>query len=155
MHDPIELEPVTIHLQLPRSQRSSIEALSEIRVASMSGALVPLSELVRVEESQLDVSLHRKNLKPLIYVIGEVAGTQESPVYAILDMDAAINQLEGTGGAVIEQYFRDEPFSEAHVALRWDGEWAITYEVFRDLGGAFAAARTSVFKPFSITTRPT
>jgi len=145
LHDAIELEPVTIRLQLPRPERSSIEALSEIRLASMSGALVPLSELVRVEESELDVSLHRKNLKPLVYVVGEVAGAQESPVYAILDMGAAIDQLEGTGGAVVEQYFRDEPWSEAHVALRWDGEWAITYEVFRDLGGAFGAVLILIY----------
>jgi len=111
----------------------------------MAGTLVPLSELVHIEESRLDISLHRKNLKPLVYVLGEMAGTQESPVYAILDMGAAIDQLEGTDGAVIEQYFRDEPWSEAHVAVRWDGEWSITYEVFRDLGGAFGAALILIY----------
>lgn len=111
----------------------------------MAGTLVPLSELVHIEESRLDISLHRKNLKPLVYVLGEMAGTQESPVYAILDMGAAIDQLEGTDGAVIEQYFRDEPWPEAHGAVRWDGEWSITYEVFRDLGGAFGAALILIY----------
>jgi multidrug efflux pump subunit AcrB len=60
-------------------------------------------------------------------------------------MDAAISALEGTGGAVIEQYFRDEPWSEARAAIHWDGEWAITYEVFRDLGGAFGAVLILIY----------
>jgi len=145
LHDAVELEPVTIRLQLPRPARSSIEALSEIRIASMAGTLVPLSELVNVTESQLDVSLHRKNLKPVVYVVAEVAGAQESPVYAILDMDAALSQIKGADGSVIQQYFRDEPWSEAQVALRWDGEWSITYEVFRDLGGAFGAVLVLIY----------
>jgi len=145
LHDPEELEPVTIRLQLPRPQRSSIEALAEIRLASMSGALVPLSELVEVEESELQISLHRKNLKPLVYVIGEVAGERESPVYAILEMDEALSALETPDGTAIEQHFRDEPWSQQRVALRWDGEWSITYEVFRDLGGAFGAVLILIY----------
>jgi multidrug efflux pump subunit AcrB len=145
LHDPVELEPVTIRLQLPRAERSSVRDLSQIRLASMAGTLVPLSELVRVTESTLDLSLHRKNLKPVVYVVGEVAGAQESPVYAILDMDEAIASLEGTRGAVVEQHFRDEPWSEARASIHWDGEWAITYEVFRDLGGAFGAVLILIY----------
>jgi len=145
LHDPIELESVPIRLQLPRPERSSIAALSQLRLVSMGGAMVPLSELVRVTESQLDSSLHRKNLKPVVYVVGEVAGAQESPVYAILEMGDAISALPSPYGTVVEQYFRDEPPSDDQVAVRWDGEWAITYEVFRDLGGAFGAALVLIY----------
>ncbi len=145
LHDPVELEPVAIRLRLPRSERSSVAALSELRLMSTRGAMVPLSELVRVTESQLDASLHRKNLRPVVYVLGEVAGTQESPVYAMLAMGDAVSALPSPDGSVVEQYFRDEPPSDDRVAVRWDGEWAITYEVFRDLGGAFGAALVLIY----------
>jgi multidrug efflux pump subunit AcrB len=145
LRDPEESEPVAIELRLPRSERSSVADLASVRVASMSGALVPLSELVRVEETVEPVSRHRKNLKPVVYVTGDVAGSAESPVYAILEMGDRIAELELPGGGKVEQFYRDEPWSEERSAMKWDGEWHITYEVFRDLGVSFGVVLLLIY----------
>lgn len=157
LHAEEAFEAVPIRLQLPRGERSSSADLGRVRIASMNGALVPLSELVRVEKQTEPVTRYRKNLKPVVYVVGEVAGRQESPVYAILDMKKQIAQLSTPGGATVEQFFRAEPWSQEQPAIKWDGEWHITYEVFRDLGLSFAIVLILIylliiawFKSFSV-----
>jgi multidrug efflux pump subunit AcrB len=145
LHDDREVEPVKIELRLPRAERSSVKALSAVRLKSRSGSLVPLSELVRVRETTEATSLHRKNLKPVVYVTGDVAGVEESPVYAILDMAEKIDLLDTPYGGTIEQLYTDQPWSDARPSLKWDGEWHITYEVFRDLGLAFGAVLILIY----------
>jgi len=145
LHLQDEAEPVTIRLQLPRAERSSLADLLDLKLASRSGALVPLSELVREEETTQPVSRHRKNLKPVVYVTGDVAGTQESPVYAILAMGDRVARLHAPEGGGIEQFYRDEPWSEERPAVKWDGEWHITYEVFRDLGISFGVVLIIIY----------
>jgi multidrug efflux pump subunit AcrB len=145
LRDPAEAEPVAIELRLPRPERSSVDDLAGVRVVSTAGALVPLSELVRIQETVEPVSRHRKNLKPVVYVVGDVAGTEESPVYAILGMADRIAQLETPEGGTVEQFYRDEPWSEERPAMKWDGEWHITYEVFRDLGVSFGVVLLLIY----------
>jgi len=145
LHDPDEAEAVPIRLELPRAQRSGLEPLLSLRVASNEGALVPLAELVRVDESVLEPSRDRKNLKPVVYVTGDVAGEVESPVYAILDMAEKIAEIERPGGVPVPQLYKAAPFGEQERALKWDGEWQITYEVFRDLGSAFAVVLVLIY----------
>jgi multidrug efflux pump subunit AcrB len=145
LRDPREAETVSIRLQLPLAERSSVEDLARVKVFSRSGVLVPLVEVVQVEETTEAFSRHRKNLRPVIYVTGEVAGSEESPVYAILGMAGAINALRAPGGAAVEQYYRDEPLSEERPAMKWDGEWHITYEVFRDLGISFGLVLVLIY----------
>ncbi len=145
LHVARELEPVEIQIEMPRAERSSIARLGEIRVASHSGDLIPLSELVEVEIDSRRSARHRKNLRPVVYVTGDVAGTSESPVYAILAMAKEIDQLELPTGGRVEQYYRDEPVSTRTAAMKWDGEWHITYEVFRDLGAAFGVVLILIY----------
>ncbi|MCG8455772.1 MAG: efflux RND transporter permease subunit, partial [Holophagales bacterium] len=146
VHERDEVEPVTVRLELPRADRSSVEALARLRLRSTRGsATVPLSELVEVRESMLAPSRHRKNLRPVAYVVAEVAGEAESPVYAILDMSERLEGLELPAGSSLEQHFTDEPTSTARASIAWDGEWRITYEVFRDLGAAFGAVLILIY----------
>ncbi len=137
-HQPEEKEDVDIVLQLPRAQRSSPAGLGEIRVASASGALVPLSELTRVETGVIETSIYHKNLKRVVYVSGDVAGKEESPAYAIISLSKTLDKLRGPGGYSVERYATHLPFLTDRTSMKWDGEWQITYEVFRDLGFAFA-----------------
>jgi multidrug efflux pump subunit AcrB len=137
LRDPREAETVSIRLQLPLAERSSVDDLAGVKVATAGGTLVPLAELVDVEQTTEEISRHRKNLRPVIYVTGDVAGTEESPVYAILKMARDIDEIPLPGGAAVEQFYRDQPWSEERPAMKWDGEWHVTYEVFRDLGVAF------------------
>jgi multidrug efflux pump subunit AcrB len=145
LHDPAEAETVPIVVRLPRSERSSVADLRQVRLAAASGALVPLSELARVEETVTPVSRHRKNLQPVVYVIGDVAGKAESPIYAILSMADRIGRIALPGGGAVEQYYRDEPWAEERAAMKWDGEWHITYEVFRDLGVSFGVVLLLIY----------
>ena len=145
LHVDQEVEAVEIRLEVPRAERSSVADLGNLRLISMGGTLVPLSELVAVEETVRDSSRHRKNLKPVVYVTGDVAGSAESPVYAILSMGERIAELEVPQGGRVEQFYRDEPWSQERPAMKWDGEWQITYEVFRDLGAAFGVVLLLIY----------
>jgi multidrug efflux pump subunit AcrB len=144
MHVESEKEPVYINLRLPVGSRSDISKLSSIYVSGARGN-VPLSELVRVVKGVEEKSLYRKNLKSVVYVTGDVAGVIEAPVYAILKMQKEIDKIALPGGYRIEQRAASQPWNEERPGIKWDGEWHITYEVFRDLGAAFAAVMVLIY----------
>jgi multidrug efflux pump subunit AcrB len=152
LHVPREKEDVDLVVQLPRASRATAEDLLALRVRSTTNPaapLVPLRELVKVEAATVEKSLYHKNLMPVTYIIGDVAGVIESPVYAILKMNKALRQIDtrefGGSGAPVEIYNAVQPFSDKQAAMKWDGEWHITIEVFRDLGTAFAAVLVLIF----------
>ena len=145
LHQPLEKEDVRIVLRFPLSDRAGIERLETIKVASPDGRLVPLSGLIDSRQTPLDRSIYHKNLMPVVYVIGEVAGTKESPIYAILDMRSKVSAIPLPEGYQISQHTAHIPESEQRFAMKWDGEWHITYEVFRDLGIAFGVVLVLIF----------
>lgn len=144
-HDEQAHEDVPIMLRVARGARSSIESLGHLRVASRDGTLVPLSEIVRSERIPTDRSIYHKNLMPVVYVTGDVTGRQESPVYAILAMNRALGKLTLPEGYKLNILTTHQPFSDQTVQMKWDGEWHITYEVFRDLGLAFGAVLVLIY----------
>ncbi len=144
-HQPTEKEDLPIVLRLPQSERSSVEDLKQIKVMGTRGNLVPLGELVRVEEQTNEKSIYHKNLMPVTYVTGDVAGSEESPVYAILKLNEAIEKMKLPEGYSLERFVASQPFTTDKFAMKWDGEWHITYEVFRDLGLAFAAVMILIY----------
>ena len=152
LHAARDKEDVDIFLQLPRASRTTPEELLALRVrstANPAAPLVPLRELVKVEQTTVEKSIYHKNLMPVTYVIGDVAGVVESPVYAILKMNKALRKLDtrefGGNGATLKIYNAVQPFTDDQPAMKWDGEWHITIEVFRDLGTAFAAVLVLIF----------
>ncbi len=145
LHSPREAEDVPLKLRLPLSDRSSIETLSGLRLASASGRLVPLGELGHWEKSVKERNIYHKNLQPVVYVMGDVAGREESPVYPILDMNERIGKLQLPEGYRLETYTAQQPTFTDRLAMKWDGEWHVTYEVFRDLGLAFAAVLILIY----------
>jgi multidrug efflux pump subunit AcrB len=140
-----EKEDVPIFLQLPRAGRSHVSDLKEISLATSTGKMVSLSELVTVSESTRERNIYHKNLKPVVYVTGDVAGAEESPIYAIAKLKQAIGKIKIPEGYTIEQYSTKQPFLTDKFSLKWDGEWHITYEVFRDLGLAFAGVLILIY----------
>jgi multidrug efflux pump subunit AcrB len=130
------LESVAIVPRLPVEQRSSVEALLALPIATQQGPQ-PLGRFVTVVEGVRDGSRIRKDLRPAIYVTGDVAREIESPVYAILDMNRQLDAIR-VHGASIGRYNAVPPTSLRETAIKWDGEWQVTIEVFRDLGLAFA-----------------
>jgi multidrug efflux pump subunit AcrB len=144
-HLPAEKEDVPIFVRLPRDQRSGVAALAGLRLKAADGALVPLSELARVEATTEPPLVYRKNLQRVVYVTGDVAGQEESPVYAILRMNQELDGLRLPDGRGIPRHVASQPFLTEHVAMKWDGEWQVTYEVFRDLGLAFGAVMVLIY----------
>jgi multidrug efflux pump subunit AcrB len=145
LHLPLEKEDVPIVLRLPRAERSKLDGLKQVRVMGREGNLVPLGELVRVKEEIAEKSIYHKNLMPVVYVTADVAGKVESPVYAILSINKALDKLRMPGGHKLARYVASQPAGDREFAMKWDGEWHITYEVFRDLGLAFAAVLVLIY----------
>jgi multidrug efflux pump subunit AcrB len=145
LHEEESQEDIPIVARLPRSERNGIESLRQLSVRSASGATVPLIELVTATEVPTDKSIYHKNLLPVIYITGDVVGKQESPVYAILKMNEALDKLQLPQGAKLNVLTTKLPDTTNTPAMKWDGEWHITYEVFRDMGIAFAAVLVLIY----------
>jgi multidrug efflux pump subunit AcrB len=135
---PASREPVPVRVRLSAADRASAERRASMRVDSPMGGQVAIGELARVERAREPQPLVRKDLKPVTYVMGDLAGEKESPVYAILELNRKLDALKLPGGASIDRHSTEAPETSERVAMKWDGEWQITFEVFRDLGIAFA-----------------
>jgi multidrug efflux pump subunit AcrB len=142
LHDPQAREDVPIVLRLPRSAQGS---LAPVRALRLGPNLVAVGELTREETRTEADSVYHKNLLPVTYVTGDLAGAAESPVYAILQMNDIISRMALPEGYSFEIYSARQPFDTTKYAMKWDGEWHITYEVFRDLGLAFAAVLVLIY----------
>jgi multidrug efflux pump subunit AcrB len=146
LHDPLSREDVPIEVRLSRPDRSGIEDLGNLKLPGTSGGQVSLREVTNVQKTTIDTSVYRKNLRPVVYVTGDVAGEIESPVYAILKMSDAIDKIHLPQGYQVKQYSGTVlPESTTRFSMKWDGEWHITVEVFRDLGLAFAAVLVLIY----------
>src|SRR5690606_27279410 len=132
--------PIPLRVRLAEADRSGVERLSRLQLASRLGTTVPASELVRAADGTAEQVGDRKNGRQVVYVTAEVAGDEESPVYAILDLEKELDGIEVEGGGTLGRLFAREPLSTERPVMKWDGEWQITYEVFRDLGIAFGGA---------------
>ncbi len=145
LHQSREREDVPIRLRLPLSARAGIQRLETLKLFSSNGRMVPVSTLIHVRKTPAELSIFHKNLMPVVYVLGDVAGVKESPVYAILEMKNKINAIQLPEGYHIVQNYAHLPSSEQTYEMKWDGEWQITYEVFRDLGISFAVVLLLIF----------
>ena len=144
LHVPSEKEDVAVTLRLDRASRSDLAKLSALRVGG-PGATVALSELTGTRQTTVEKSIYHKNLMPVTYVTADVAGAMESPVYAILTLMPEIAKLKIPEGYQVEQNMAALPVDANRYAMKWDGEWHVTYEVFRDLGIAFAAVLVVIY----------
>jgi multidrug efflux pump subunit AcrB len=138
---PDEAEAVPINVRLAPADRADLAALGALRV----GAGVPLSEVGRAVADTVPPEIYHKNLRRVVYVLGDVAGKKESPVYAIAELRPRIDALSAPDGAAIHQLSTRLPDSDESYSLKWDGEWHITYEVFRDMGAAFAVVLVLIY----------
>ena len=145
VHDQAAREPVPAIVELDRADRSSEQALDNIRLPGADGGMVSLRELVVVEHKTIEPSIYHKNLRRVVYVTGDVAGAIESPVYAILRMNKDLDHLTLPAGYTLTRYNASMPESTDHYSMKWDGEWHITIEVFRDMGLAFAAVLVLIY----------
>jgi len=146
LHDPQSREDIPIRVRLSRAHRAGMQDLANLKLPTPSGSQIALQEVTTLNQSTIDTSVYRKNLQPVVYVTGDVAGEEESPVYAIGKMSDAINKIKLPDGYTVKQYKGTAmPEGTDRYSMKWDGEWHITVEVFRDLGLAFAAVLVLIY----------
>jgi len=135
---------VPVILQLSSTQRARLDQLLQLTVPGLRGP-VPISELVKVQEGREHAPIHHKNLMPVTYVFGDLAGAIESPVYALAALNTKLDAIPGSDGKAVARLGLNHPEHTERLVMKWDGEWHITLEVFRDLGLAFAAVLILIY----------
>jgi multidrug efflux pump subunit AcrB len=145
IHDQTAREPVPAMVEIDRADRSSEQGLENIRLPGADSSMVSLRELVTIDHTTIEPSIYHKNLRRVVYVTGDVAGAEESPVYAILKMNKDLDHLTLPAGYTLTRYNASMPDSTDHYSMKWDGEWHITIEVFRDMGLAFATVLVLIY----------
>ncbi len=137
LYDENATTPVGVQLALNEYQKASPEQIAQLEIASQNGAMVAISDLVTIKEKTIPKSIYRKNQKRVVYVLADMAGKLESPVYAILGMEDKLKAIPLPEGYSMNEYYVNQPLHTDNYAVKWDGEWQITLEVFGDLGIAF------------------
>jgi multidrug efflux pump subunit AcrB len=138
--------PAAATLQLPAERHGDLDALLQLAVRSSAGKLVPIRELVSVHDTLREQPVFHKDLLPVNYVVGDMSGAQDSPLYGLFEMRGELAKLVTPNGAPLAEYFIRQP-DDAYrdYALKWDGEWQITYETFRDMGLAYAVGLVLIY----------
>ena len=130
-------DPVNIVLSLDDKDKTSLQDIQNLKIKGSQGNVVPVSDLVKVKNDTLQKTIFRKDQKRVVYVTADMAGSLESPVYAILGMEKELKKMNLPKGYAINELYMEQPSDESDFTVKWDGEWQITLEVFRDLGAAF------------------
>ncbi len=146
LHSSQQKIAVPIRLQLSAGQRASLDNILQLNVKNLHGRLIPLSELVSIEKNQVDHTRYHKNLKPVVYVFADMAGPLDSPLYGMFDISSQLSEGNlNSEQFVIEQYFIEQPSVSLQPEIKWDGEWQITYETFRDMGIAYGVGMILIY----------
>ena len=140
LYDENAVEQIGLVLTLAEKEKSTISDISQLKVKSKEGTLIPIADLVEIKETIAAKSIYRKNQKRVVYVLADMAGELESPAYAILGMEEKLKEIKLPEGYKLNEMYLGQPDFEDDYTVKWDGEWQITLEVFRDLGIAFLGA---------------
>jgi multidrug efflux pump subunit AcrB len=140
LYDEDAISQVGLVLTLDEKEKSTITDISQLKVRSKQGNMVPIADLVDISETNAAKSIYRKNQKRVVYVMADMAGDLESPAYAILGMEDKLKEIPLPNGYELNEMYLGQPDYEDNYTVKWDGEWQITLEVFRDLGIAFLGA---------------
>ena len=144
LHSASAKYPIPLRLELPTADKAAIAEVLSLKTRSQSGPLVPLSEIVDVEKTQRENAIYHKDLLPVVFVFGDMAGPLDSPLYGMFEIFAVLrDQL--IGGGTLEQSFIRQPDNPYGYSLKWDGEWQITYETFRDMGIAYGVGMILIY----------
>ncbi|MCC6307639.1 MAG: efflux RND transporter permease subunit [Chitinophagaceae bacterium] len=138
LYQPASFEPVNIMLQLNDAEKASVSDLKNINIIGQQGNIVSMGDIISVVPKIKEKSIYRKNQKRVVFVLADMAGDLESPTYAMSDMSKKLKDIKLPSGYTLNEEYMQQPETEDQFSLKWDGEWQITFEVFRDLGIAFA-----------------
>jgi multidrug efflux pump subunit AcrB len=145
LHNPVSFDPVNIVLQMDDADKSSVSDIQNLTVINQQGMSVPIGDLVHITKGIKEKSIYRKNQKRVVSVLADLAGQLESPSYAIMDISDKLKNIQLPNGYTLEEIYNGQPEFEDNFTVKWDGEWQITYEVFRDLGIAFGVVLIMIY----------
>ncbi len=146
LHDGHSKYPMPVRLQLPLDQQVGLDSLLALPMQSANGAMVPLSELVTVERGVIDQPLFTKNGLPVVYVLGDMAGKLDSPLYGLFGIRSQMQAAALPNTGELGEYWISQPQDPyRQYAVKWDGEWQITYETFRDMGAAYGVGLILIY----------
>jgi len=144
LHDEHARVPIPVRLELPAMEKGDLQSLQNLRVRSNSGDLVALSEVTRVVKQRRDQTIYHKDLLPVVYVLGDAAGVTDSPLYGLASIANELGE-NPIGGGLIEQFYIQQPENPYVWSMKWDGEWQVTYETFRDMGIAYSIGLIMIY----------
>ncbi len=144
LHDDHAKMPIPVRVELSPGAKADADFLGMLRVRSVSGALVPVAEVATLRQATREQTIHHKDLLPVVYVTGDVTGGADSPLYGMLDISASLDDAP-IEGAPVKQYLTQMPANPYEWSLKWDGEWQITYETFRDMGIAYSVGLILIY----------
>lgn len=130
--------PLPIRLELSVADKANIQSLLALHVRSNNGNTVPLADIVSLIDTRYEQSIYHKDMLPVVYVTGDMAGDLDSPLYGMFDIRGQLKEMPLDGNKPIKQTLISQPENPYEYSIKWDGEWQITYETFRDMGIAYA-----------------
>jgi multidrug efflux pump subunit AcrB len=145
LHDPYVKYPVAIRMELPASDKADLDQVLALKLRTADRSLVALSELVFIEESHIERSIYHKDLLPVVFVTGDMAGELDSPLYGMAALVQALGDKMSVFGQPLLQFFIKQPDNPYRYSVKWDGEWQITYETFRDMGIAYSVGLILIY----------
>ncbi|MCX8016510.1 MAG: efflux RND transporter permease subunit [Rhodocyclaceae bacterium] len=148
LHDGEAKYEIPVKITLPAERQSTLDSLLKLKVRALpayGGGLVPISELVEVRPAVREKIVYHKDLLPVVYVVGDMGGKLDSPLYGMFDIRAKLKALQLEQGGTLGEYFIRPPKDPYAYSLKWDGEWQVTYETFRDMGAAYAVGLVLIY----------
>lgn len=136
---------VPVRLEFKTADKADIESVLDLELRSANGNLVPMSEFVQLRENWREHAIHHKDLLPVTYVLGDMAGELDSPLYGMFDISAKLDENPIVRGAKVDQFFLDQPDNPYFYSIKWDGEWQVTYDTFRDMGIAYGVGMILIY----------
>ncbi len=146
IHSSSQKYATPIRLEFSEANKADWQSVMQLSVRNMQGQLIPLSELITVEKTVIDKTIYHKNLLPVVFVNADMAGDLDSPLYGLFNMSFTMDDNKAAGeGFAPEQYFISQPEVTNKPSIKWDGEWQITYETFRDMGIAYGVGMILIY----------
>ena len=137
--------PVPVRLQLATGEQANIERVLALKLRAQNGSLVPLSQIVSVQSTTQENAIYHKDMMPVVYVMGDMVGPLDSPLYGMAEIYSVLGKTASTTGKPLKQYLVSQPSNPVEYSVKWDGEWQITYDTFRDMGIAYAVGIVLIY----------
>jgi multidrug efflux pump subunit AcrB len=146
VHDGDAKYEIPVRIVLPAERQNSIDQLLKLKVRSRDGQMVPVSEVVEIKHTLREKVIYHKDLLPVVFVTGDMGGKLDSPLYGMFDIRNKLADMKLPQGGTLGEYFFKQPKDPyAQYSLKWDGEWQVTYETFRDMGAAYAVGLILIY----------